>query len=174
MGVEPPYGKGFFLTTLSEAIGWSRKYSLWPMPFATACCGIEYMATMASRYDISRFGAERPSFSPRQADLMLVIGTINLKMAPVLKRIYDQMAEPKWVIAMGACASCGGMFEVYSVVQGMDELFPVDIYIPGCPPRPEMLLQGFMQLQEKVQKQGLYAKSTNRHLFQPKDNSDSK
>lgn len=162
MGIDVVRGEGFVATNLNSVVGWARKYSLWPMPFATACCGIEYMAFMASHYDVSRFGAERPSFSPRQADLLIVIGTICIKMAPVLKRVYDQMAEPKWVIAMGACASCGGMFDVYSVVQGMDELFPVDMYIPGCPPRPEMLMQGFIQLQEKIQIEGYVSASMRR------------
>ncbi|MCX7835295.1 MAG: NADH-quinone oxidoreductase subunit B [bacterium] len=169
MGIDYLKGDGFLATNLNRAVGWARKYSLWPMPFATACCGIEYMAFMASHYDIARFGAERPSFSPRQADLLIVIGTVCIKMAPVLKRIYDQMAEPKWVIAMGACASCGGMFDVYSVIQGMDELFPVDMYIPGCPPRPEMLMQGFIQLQEKVQKEG-YISASMKHRLLKGDN----
>lgn len=153
MGVTQWPGGEAFTTKVSEFVGWARKYSAWPMPFATACCGIEYMATMASRYDQGRFGWERPSFSPRQADLLIVIGTISIKMAPVLKRIYDQMAEPKYVISMGACASCGGMFDTYSVVQGIDTLFPVDVYVPGCPPRPEMLMLGYMKLQEKIQRE---------------------
>jgi len=155
MGVTQWPGGEAITTKLSEFVGWARQYSQWPMPFATACCGIEYMSTMSSRYDQGRFGWERPSFSPRQADLLIVIGTIGVKMAPVLKRIYDQMAEPKSVIAMGACASCGGMFDTYSVIQGVDTLFPVDIYVPGCPPRPETLLTAYIKLQEKVRNQSL-------------------
>ncbi len=158
MGVTQWPGGAAITTTLSGMVGWARKYSGWPMPFATACCGIEYMSTMSSGYDQGRFGWERPSFSPRQADVMIVIGTISLKMGPVLKRIYDQMAEPKYVISMGACACCGGMFDAYSVIQGVDTLFPVDVYVPGCPPRPETLILGYMELQKKMQAQQLEAR----------------
>lgn len=160
MGIIKTGGPGgVIVTTLSKAIGMSRKYSMWPVPFATACCGIEYMSVMASDFDFSRFGAERSSFSPRQADLMIAIGTITYKMAPILQQIYHQMSEPKWVIAMGACATCGGIFDTYSVLQGVDEIMPVDYYIPGCPPRPEAFLYAFLQLQKQVEREGLFAVS---------------
>src|ERR1044071_7705972 len=146
-GVE---GAGFFATSLDKAVGMARANSLWPLPFATSCCGIEFMATMASHYDLARFGAERISFSPRQADLLMVMGTIAKKMGPVLRQVYLQMAEPRWVIAVGACASSGGIFDTYSVLQGIDEIIPVDVYVPGCPPRPEAILDGFGKIQELV------------------------
>ncbi|RFZ82960.1 NADH-quinone oxidoreductase subunit B [Mucilaginibacter terrenus] len=147
-GVE---GQGFFATSLDKAIGLARANSLWPLPFATSCCGIEFMATMASHYDLARFGAERISFSPRQADLLMVMGTISKKMGPVLRQVYLQMAEPRWVMAVGACASSGGIFDTYSVLQGIDEVIPVDVYVPGCPPRPEAIIDGFMAIQKLVQ-----------------------
>ena len=143
-------GTGFFATTLDKAVGLARKNSLWPLPFATSCCGIEFMATMGEHYDLGRFGAERLSFSPRQADLLMVMGTIAKKMAPVVQQIYEQMAEPRWVIAVGACASSGGIFDTYSVLQGIDKVVPVDVYVPGCPPRPEQIIDGFMKIQELV------------------------
>ena len=143
-------GQGFFATSLDKAVGLARANSLWPLPFATSCCGIEFMATMASHYDLSRFGMERLSFSPRQADLLMVMGTISKKMAPILRQVYEQMAEPKWVIAMGACASSGGMFNNYAIVQGVDHVVPVDIYLPGCPPRPEMLMDAILKLHEQI------------------------
>lgn len=149
--VEAPEGyegSGFFATSLDKVIGLARSHSLWPLPFATSCCGIEFMATMGSHYDISRFGSERPSFSPRQADLLMVMGTIAKKMGPILKQVYLQMAEPRWVIAVGACASSGGIFDTYSVLQGIDRVIPVDVYVPGCPPRPEQILDGLMQIRD--------------------------
>jgi NADH-quinone oxidoreductase subunit B len=144
-------GSPEFLTTrLDAVINWGRKNALWPLPFGTSCCGIEMMATLAADYDMARFGAEAIRFSPRQADLLIVAGIINLKMAPVLKTVYDQMSDPKFVISMGACASSGGIFNVYSVLQGIDTMLPVDVYVPGCPPSPEGLLHAVMQLQDKV------------------------
>ena len=136
-------------------INWCRKNSLWPMPFATACCGIELMATGASRYDIGRFGAEAMRFSPRQCDLLICAGRVAIKAMPVLQRIYMQMSEPKWVISMGACASTGGVFDTYAVVQGIDQFMPVDVYVPGCPPRPETLLEGVMAIQKIVENDGV-------------------
>ena len=139
-----------FTTKIQDFIGWSRKNSLWPMPLGLACCAIEMMATVAPRYDLARFGAEAMRFTPRQCDLMIVAGTLTKKMAGPARKIYDQMPNPKWVIAMGACASSGGMYGTYSTVQGCDSIFPVDIYIPGCPPRPEALIYGIMQIQRQI------------------------
>src|SRR5688572_847151 len=148
-------GPGFMATKLDKLVGLARKNSIWPLPFATSCCGIEFMATMASTYDLARFGAERLSFSPRQADLLMVMGTIAKKMGPVLRQVYEQMAEPRWVIAVGACASSGGIFDTYSVLQGIDKVIPVDVYVPGCPPRPEQIIDGVMKIQELVSKESL-------------------
>ena len=148
-------GPGFLATSLDKAVGMARKNSIWPLPFATSCCGIEFMATMASTYDLGRFGAERLSFSPRQADLLMVMGTIAKKMGPVLRQVYEQMAEPKWVIAVGVCASTGGIFDTYSVLQGIDRIIPVDVYVPGCPPRPEQILDGVMKIQDLIQNESL-------------------
>ncbi len=138
------------ITRLDAAINWMRKNSLWPMPMGLACCAIELMGTGASRFDIARFGSEVMRFSPRQSDVMIVAGTVTYKMATAVKRIFDQMPEPKWVIAMGACASSGGMYRSYAVLQGIDQLLPVDVYLSGCPPRPEALLEALMRLQRKV------------------------
>lgn len=152
---EGHIGEGFFATRLDKVIGLARKNSIWPLPFATSCCGIEFMATMASHYDFARFGSERVSFSPRQADLLMVMGTIAKKMGPILKQVYEQMAEPRWVIAVGACASSGGIFDTYSVLQGIDQIIPVDVYVPGCPPRPEQIIDGLMKIQELVHNEPL-------------------
>jgi NADH-quinone oxidoreductase subunit B len=147
--------QGFLLARLDELVNQVRANSIWPLTFGLACCAIEMMAAGASRYDLARFGAEVFRASPRQADLMIVAGRVSQKMAPVLKQIYDQMPEPKWVIAMGACASCGnGIFNNYAIVQGVDEVVPVDVYVPGCPPRPESLIYGILQLQKKIRKSG--------------------
>ena len=153
-GLEKQMGEmGMVTTTLEEAVNWGRTRSMWPMLFGLACCAIEMMAAQAAHYDMSRFGMELMRPSPRQADLMIVAGRVSRKMAPVLRHLYDQMAEPKWVIAMGDCASCGGVFNNYAVVQGVDEIVPVDIYIAGCPPRPESLINGIMALYDKVNSQ---------------------
>ena len=153
MGVDQIIKSNFLTTRIESIINWGRKNSFWPMPFGTACCGIEMMATIASRFDIARFGAEAIRFSPRQSDLLLIAGRITIKMMPVLTRIYEQMPEPKWVISMGACASSGGIFDTYSVIQGVDQFIPVDIYIPGCPPRPEGVLDGLLKLQRLVERE---------------------
>ena len=156
MGIESAIPVDGFLTTqLQKVINWARRSSLWPMPFATACCGIELMATASSRYDLARFGAEVMRFSPRQSDLLIVAGRVSIKTMPVLQRIYQQMTEPKWVISMGACASTGGVFDTYAVVQGVDQFIPVDVYVPGCPPRPEMLIEGVMAIQRIVDQDGI-------------------
>lgn len=141
---------GFATTRFDALLNWARKYSLFQYPFATACCGMEFFAVASPRYDIARFGAEAPRFSPRQADILWVVGTITQRQAPVLKRIYDQMTDPKWVIAFGTCASCGGFYDNYTTVPGVDKLIPVDVYIPGCPPRPEAVLDALILLQEKI------------------------
>lgn len=141
------------LTRLDKAVGWARKYSIFPYPFATACCAMEFMSLTMSPYDIDRFGALLPRFSPRQADLLMVIGTVNQKVAPVLKRVYEQMTEPKWVMAFGACASSGGFYDNYATVQGIDRIIPVSVYVPGCPPRPEAVLDGLMELQGRIAQQ---------------------
>ncbi len=155
MGLEEHIPRGILLTTVNKVVNWSRKSSLWPMSFGLACCAIEMMSTAASRFDIARFGMEVYRASPRQADLMIVAGRVSNKMAPVIRLLYDQMAEPKWVIAMGACASTGGVFNNYAIIQGVDKIIPVDIYVPGCPPRPEQLLEGIMKLHKKIQQESL-------------------
>jgi NADH-quinone oxidoreductase subunit B len=151
MGLEAALPVDSVLTTkLQRVINWARRSSVWPMPFATACCGIELMAASSSRFDLSRFGAEVMRFSPRQADLLIVAGRVAVKMLPVLQRIYMQMTEPKWVMSMGACASTGGVFDTYAVVQGIDQYIPVDVYVPGCPPRPEQLIEGVIAIQRII------------------------
>jgi NADH-quinone oxidoreductase subunit B len=151
--VEEEVQRGVLLTTVGKALAWARKNSMWPATFGLACCAIEMMAAGAADYDLSRWGMEIFRASPRQADLMIVAGRVSQKMGPVLRRIYDQMPEPKWVISMGVCASTGGMFNNYGLSQGVDTIVPVDIYVPGCPPRPEMLMYGILRLHDKVQKE---------------------
>lgn len=154
MGLEKVLAqKGFITTTVDFLTNWARANALWPMPMGLACCAIEMMAVAAPKYDIARFGSERFSFSPRQADLMIVAGWATYKMAHAIKRVWDQMPDPKWCIAMGACASTGGMHRIYGVVQGIDNFLPVDVYVPGCPPRPEVLLNALMKIQEKIKKE---------------------
>lgn len=158
MGVRPLVSRlfgeeGFVTTRLDDAVGWARQYSLFLYPFVTACCGMEYMSVSCAHYDLDRFGAALPRFSPRQADVLMVVGTISHKIAPILQRVYEQMAEPKWVVAFGVCTCTGGFYDNYATVQGIDTIIPVDIYIPGCPPNPETFLHGLMMLQEKIRKQ---------------------
>ena len=150
-GISP----NWVTTRLDALVNWGRTGSLWPMPFGTACCAIEFMASAAGRYDLSRFGMERMSFSPRQADVLICAGRLPFKLAPVIRRIWDQMPQPKWSISMGACASSGGIFDTYSMVQGIDTIIPVDVYVPGCPPRPEGLIYGIMLLQKKIRGESL-------------------
>jgi NADH-quinone oxidoreductase subunit B len=148
---------------LDKVIGAARANSVWPLPFATSCCGIEFMATMGSNYDLARFGMERMSFSPRQADLLIVAGTISKKLAPVLKKVYEQMSEPRWVLSVGACASSGGIFDTYSVLQGIDRVIPVDVYVPGCPPRPEQIIDGIMKIHEMVKNESLRRRNSSEY-----------
>lgn len=155
MGLEEKIPEGIALTTLDKMVNWARKRSMWPLGMGLACCAIEMISTFASHYDLSRFGMEILRPSPRQADLMIVSGRVSRKMAPVLKRLYEQMPDPKWVISMGACASCGGVFNNYAIVQGVDKVLPVDIYVPGCPPRPEQLIEGILKLYKKVEAESL-------------------
>ena len=154
MGLES-VSHNFLTGRVEDLVNWARKSSVWPATFGLACCAIEMMQTVAPRHDLARYGMERFSASPRQADLMIVAGRVSQKMAPVLRQIYDQMTEPKWVISMGACASCGGMFNNYAILQGVDQIVPVDVYVPGCPPTPEILMMGIFQLHEKIQKMPL-------------------
>ncbi|MGL4173932.1 MAG: NuoB/complex I 20 kDa subunit family protein [Actinomycetota bacterium] len=155
MGIEEKLPAGFMLTSVEKLAGYMRKSSVWPATFGLACCAIEMMAVGTPDYDIARFGMERFSATPRQADLMIVAGRVSQKMAPVVRQVYDQMAEPKWVISMGVCASSGGMFNNYAIVQGVDHIIPVDVYLPGCPPRPQMLLNAILTLHEQIQAQPL-------------------
>ncbi len=155
MGLEEKIPDSIILTTLDKMVNWARKRSMWPLGFGLACCAIEMISTFASHNDLARFGMEVTRPSPRQADLMIVAGRVSNKMAPVVRTLYEQMPNPKWVISMGACASCGGVFNNYAILQGVDHIIPVDIYIPGCPPRPESLLEGCLHLQEKIKKQRL-------------------
>ncbi|MGI6657607.1 MAG: NADH-quinone oxidoreductase subunit B [Desulfobulbus sp.] len=150
LGLEAKLGDSVLTTRLDEVVNWGRQYSLWPYVFGTACCAIEFMSTAASLFDISRWGAEVVRYSPRQADLLMVCGTISYKQAPILRRIYDQMCEPKWVVAVGACASSGGIYDNYCTVQGIDTIIPVDVYVGGCPSRPEAILDALMKIQDKV------------------------
>jgi NADH-quinone oxidoreductase subunit B len=148
----------FFTTKLADVVNWGRKHSLFQYPFVTACCAMEYMSVMGSHYDMARFGAEIPRFTPRQSDMLMVVGTVNMKNAPVLRRVWEQMTDPKWVVAFGACASSGGFYDNYATVPGIDHIVPVDVYIPGCPPRPEQVLDGLIKLQEKIQDGPLLAR----------------
>ncbi len=157
------FGKGFFTTSFEKVVGLARKNSIWPLPFATSCCGIEFMATMGAHYDLARFGSERMSFSPRQSDLLMVMGTIAKKMGPVLKEVYVQMAEPRWVLSVGACASSGGIFDTYSVLQGIDRIIPVDVYVPGCPPRPEQIINGILKIQDLIGAESLRRRNSEEY-----------
>jgi NADH-quinone oxidoreductase subunit B len=166
MDLENPNEQNIVVTSVDYVFNWARKSSLWPLTFGLACCAIEMIAGSAARFDIARYGAEVFRPSPRQSDLMIVAGTVTLKMAPVLKRIYDQMPEPKWVIAMGACASAGGPFNTYSTLQGVDKIVPVDVYISGCPPRPENLFYGLLKLQDKIDQMSLIKRPTEVRLVE--------
>ena len=150
MGLNKLLGDSVITTTVEHALDWGRQHSLWPLPFGTACCAIEFMSAVSSGFDVSRFGAELVRFSPRQSDLLIVAGTINYKQAPILKQIYEQMADPKWVISMGVCASSGGFYDNYCVLQGIDQIIPVDVYLGGCPPRPESVLEAILELQRQL------------------------
>jgi NADH-quinone oxidoreductase subunit B len=155
MAIESGHSNSALTTRLQQAVNWGRKYSLWPIPYGTACCAIEFMASVSSYHDLSRYGAELVRFSPRQSDLMIVAGTISYKQAPILKTIYAQMCEPKWVLAMGVCASSGGFYKNYGTLQGTDRVIPTDIYVAGCPPTPENLFHGLMKLQDKIDRDGI-------------------
>lgn len=159
MGLEEKIPDSIILTTLDKMVNWARTRSMWPLGFGLACCAIEMISTFASHFDLSRFGMEVMRPSPRQADLMIVAGRVSVKMAPVVKTLYEQMPNPKWVISMGACASCGGVFNNYAIVQGVDRIIPVDIYVPGCPPRPEQLMDGIIKLHEKVKTESVKDKN---------------
>jgi NADH-quinone oxidoreductase subunit B len=167
MGIEEKIPSGILLTSVEKLVNWSRRASVWPATFGLACCAIEMMATGAPRYDLGRFGMEVFRASPRQADLMIVAGRVSQKMAPVLRQIYDQMSEPKWVLSMGVCATSGGMFNNYAIVQGVDHIVPVDMYLPGCPPRPEMLIDAILRLHEKIQHEPLNERRREQVAAQP-------
>ncbi|MBI5177693.1 MAG: NADH-quinone oxidoreductase subunit NuoB [Nitrospinae bacterium] len=166
--IESALGDSVILTQVDKVIGWGRKYSFFLYPFITACCGMEFMSVAGPRYDLDRFGAALPRFSPRQADLLFVVGTISHKQAPILVKVYNQMAEPKWVFAYGACVCSGGMYNNYSTVQGIDTILPVDIYVPGCPPRPEMVYDGLIKLQELVQNERSSKWPRGKAQYEPK------
>ncbi|HTO15905.1 MAG TPA: NADH-quinone oxidoreductase subunit B [Edaphocola sp.] len=157
-------GEGFMATKFDKVIGLARANSLWPLPFATSCCGIEFMATMGPNYDLARYGSERMAFTPRQCDMLLVAGTISKKLAPILKKVYLQMAEPRWVMAIGACASSGGIFDSYSVLQGIDQIIPVDVYVSGCAPRPEAILDGVLKMQDLVKNESLRRRHSPKYV----------
>src|ERR1044071_6393660 len=164
MATESAVEEGFFTTRVSNLANWARKNSLWPLPFGTACCAIEYMSVVSAHYDVARFGAEVVRFSPRQSDLLMVMGTITDKMGPVLTRIYEQMPDPKWVISMGACATSGGFYRAYHVMQGIDEFVPVDVYIPGCSPSPEAVLQAVIMIRQLIEKENFVDADARREL----------
>ena len=166
MGLETIFGRSVWTTRVDAIVNWCRKNSLWPMPFGTACCAIELMATLASRFDLARFGAEAIRFSPRQSDLMIVGGRVAVKMMPVLQNIYEQMPEPKWVIAMGACASTGGVFDNYAVIQCVDQFIPVDVYVPGCPPRPEALIDGVIRIQKMIERESVMDRTAEEPIWE--------
>jgi NADH-quinone oxidoreductase subunit B len=168
MGLMQGLDDSVVTSRLDALLGWARKYSLFNYPFVTACCGMEYMAVQSAHYDLDRFGAAFPRFSPRQADLLMVVGTISHKMAPVLQKVYEQICEPKWVVSFGVCTISGGFYENYATLLGIDRVIPVDIYIPGCPPRPEMVLDGILKLQEKIQKAKHPLASHERHALAPR------
>ncbi len=174
MGLEEKIPEGIALTTVDTMVNWARKRSIWPLGFGLACCAIEMMSTFASRFDVARFGMEVMRSSPRQADLIIVSGRVTQKMAPVLRKLYEQMPDPKWVISMGACASCGGVFNNYAIVQGVDRVVPVDIYVPGCPPRPEQLIDGILKLHAKIEKESLRAKPKSAARTQTADDAAKK
>jgi NADH-quinone oxidoreductase subunit B len=155
MGLEEKIPDSIILTTLDKMVNWSRRRSMWPLGFGLACCAIEMISTYGPHFDLARYGMEVMRPSPRQADLMIVAGRVSVKMAPIIKTLYEQMPNPKWVLSMGACASCGGIFNNYAIVQGVDRIVPVDIYVPGCPPRPEQLMEGILKLHEMVKKESI-------------------
>ena len=173
MGLMEGLDASVVTSRVDDVLGWARKYSLFNYPFVTACCGMEYMSVESAHYDMDRFGAAFPRFSPRQADLLMVVGTISHKMAPVLKRVYEQICEPKWVVSFGVCTISGGFYDNYATLMGIDRVVPVDIYIPGCPPRPEMVLDGILKLQSKIQGNPRSVSSAERHAARRADGHGS-